>query len=443
MTGGTANESCSVPGCTIKGPHTQCACGWSGRSYAKHTRQKFGGPANDWVDITNKVKREQTYTLPAHTYVAVRSEYDYAQSAYEIYIDGNLECSYAGYHGNKQTCTRQDSFYVDHQVTLTASLPASYYPHIWILTVDDSDGTRWSIPMVYARACRVHGLPMPTYEYDIFSSYHDGIKTDMAVVKSDSRPTYIDVYLNKGQLVTVVVEPMGKYSWSVDNVTVGVELLDQSGTIVASDRLHVESKTFLEVIAPADGYYTIQPYGVKSYDDGNSYQADGYGTIYITNAIRLAQQDQTLTPKLSATTVGYGDTSPTLTVAGAKTALSYKSSNTAVATITSGKIAIVGLGSTVFTISAAGSSDYKAASATISLTVNKGNITVKVSPTAGGIIYGQNLQASKLSGGSAVNGSGTNVAGSWVWKSPTTIPNIGKQTFVAKYTPTDKTHYNY
>lgn len=442
MTGGSATESCSVPGCTIEGPHTQCACGWAGHSYVKHTRQKFGGPSKDWVNIVKDVKRNNSYTLPAHTYVAVRSDYGYTQSAYEIYIDGKLECSYDGYSGRYQTNTEQNSFYVDHTAVLTATLGDSYYPDIWILTVDDDDGTRWSIPMVYTRACRVYSLPMSSYEYDIFSSYHDGIKTDLTICKSVHRPTYIDVYLAKGQLVTVVAEPSSRYSWS-SGVTIGVKLLNQFGTLVASDSLYTCNKTFLEVIAPADGYYTIQPYGYKSYDDGNTFESGGYGTILITNAIRLAQQNQIITPTLSATTVGYGDTSPTLTVTGAKTALSYKSSNTAVATITSGKIAIVGLGSTIFTISAAESSDYKAASATISLTVNKGNITVKALPTAGNLVYGQTLQASKLSDGSAVNGSGSNVAGNWAWKSPTATPNVGRQTFVARYTPTDTSHYNY
>lgn len=92
--------------------------------------------------------------------------------------------------------------------------------------------------------------------------------------------------------------------------------------------------------------------------------------------------------------------------------ISYSSSNTSVATVASnGTITITGVGSATITASTAATSSYNADSKTMTLTVSKGNLTVKTSPTPTAINYGQKLSTSVLSGGSAVNSSGSNVGG--------------------------------
>lgn len=165
---------------------------------------------------------------------------------------------------------------------------------------------------------------------------------------------------------------------------------------------------------------------------------------YCTVTLSLAQENQTISASLSSTSVGYGSTPPTLTVSGAQTSLSYVSSNTSVATIDSaGVISLKGLGSTTFTVTAAETSSYKSATTTVSLTVTKGSIMVKTSPTALTINYGQSLSASTLSGGSAINGAGSNVGGLWSWKSPTSVPASGKNSYVVVFVPTETTLYNY
>lgn len=124
--------------------------------------------------------------------------------------------------------------------------------------------------------------------------------------------------------------------------------------------------------------------------------------------------------------------------------ISYSSSNTSVATVASnGTITIKGVGSTTITASTVATSAYNADSKTMALTVTKGNLTVKTSPTPTTINYGQKLSISVLSGGSAVNSSGSNVGGAWSWKSPETFPSAGTISYTVVFVPTDTMNYNY
>ena len=69
-------------------------------------------------------------------------------------------------------------------------------------------------------------------------------------------------------------------------------------------------------------------------------------------------------------TVGQAFTAPTLS--GAKTTVTYKSSNTAVATVneTTGAVTLVGAGSTTITATAAATTEYNSATASYTLTVS-------------------------------------------------------------------------
>jgi len=104
-----------------------------------------------------------------------------------------------------------------------------------------------------------------------------------------------------------------------------------------------------------------------------------------TVVINPAAQTITFTT-LAAKTYGAVNYALTAT-ASSKLAVSYASSNTAVATIVSGGIHIVGAGTTVITASQAGNTDYTAATAVPeTLTVNKAPLTIRaVSQT---ITYG-------------------------------------------------------
>ncbi|MEH7336103.1 endo-alpha-N-acetylgalactosaminidase family protein [Neobacillus drentensis] len=69
------------------------------------------------------------------------------------------------------------------------------------------------------------------------------------------------------------------------------------------------------------------------------------------------------------------------------------------------------------------------------VTVNKATPSVTTWPTAADIIYGQTLEASKLSGGAA------SVEGTFAFSAPNTVPNVGSQSFDVIFTPTDSTNY--
>lgn len=161
--------------------------------------------------------------------------------------------------------------------------------------------------------------------------------------------------------------------------------------------------------------------------------------------LHKSQEVQTITATLNPTSVGYGCTCPALTVKGAQTSLTYASSDSNTATISStGVISLVGVGTTKFTITAAETSSWTSATATATLTVTKGDLKVKTVPTASSISYGQSLTSSSLTGGSVTNGSGVAVGGSFAWKSPGTIPDSGgSKVYVVRFTPTEVSKYNY
>jgi gliding motility-associated-like protein len=78
-------------------------------------------------------------------------------------------------------------------------------------------------------------------------------------------------------------------------------------------------------------------------------------------------------------------------------------------------------------------------------TISKATPTVSVYPTAGSIIYGQMLQSSTLTTSSAViNGVSGAIAGSYAWKTSTTIPpSAGNYTTATvTFTPTVANNYN-
>jgi len=68
--------------------------------------------------------------------------------------------------------------------------------------------------------------------------------------------------------------------------------------------------------------------------------------------------------------------------------------------------------------------------------VNKTTPTISGNPTATAISYGQTLGSSTLSGGSA------SVAGTFAWKSPSTVPSAGTSSQIVTFSPTDTSLYN-
>lgn len=157
---------------------------------------------------------------------------------------------------------------------------------------------------------------------------------------------------------------------------------------------------------------------------------------------------QTLTLQLKhmdvyATTFEY-PTSPSVVCTGANTTVTYSTSNSNVMDIVDGTTTTCtrGVGTTAITATAEETTGYKSATATLNVTVTKGNLKVNTAPSAGALNYGQTLTSSTLTGGETVNCVNNSVAGSFSWKTPSTCPENGK-VYVVKFTPTDTTNYNY
>ena len=97
---------------------------------------------------------------------------------------------------------------------------------------------------------------------------------------------------------------------------------------------------------------------------------DYTGTVIKTFTINKASQSISVSPGSVSLSVGG---TKQLTVTGAKTTLSYKSSSTSVAAVsTSGKITAKGTGTASITITAAATTNYSAATKTVSVTVKPG-----------------------------------------------------------------------
>ena len=81
-------------------------------------------------------------------------------------------------------------------------------------------------------------------------------------------------------------------------------------------------------------------------------------------------------------------------------------------------------------------SDYTVANGTTPVLVSKATPAVAAWPAASGIVFGQSLAASLLSGGSA------STSGTFTFDSPTNMPNAGTCAAALTFTPADTTDYN-
>lgn len=116
---------------------------------------------------------------------------------------------------------------------------------------------------------------------------------------------------------------------------------------------------------------------------------------------------QSITGVSSTYSKKYGDKAFTLK-AKAKTTVSYKSSNTKVATVDkNGKVTIKGVGTAKITITAAAKGNYKAATKTVTIKVAKAAPTIKVKTTSANVRYANlRSRAQVFSLGASVNSKG-------------------------------------
>ena len=112
----------------------------------------------------------------------------------------------------------------------------------------------------------------------------------------------------------------------------------------------------------------------------------------VSAAFKIAKAAQTITA--SNLSLTYAKTG-TITASGNKGALTYKSSNTAVAVVdTAGKVTAKGAGTAAITITAAATSNYSAAAKTVTVTVAKAVQTITAKSAASSVAVGRTTTVS-------------------------------------------------
>lgn len=160
-----------------------------------------------------------------------------------------------------------------------------------------------------------------------------------------------------------------------------------------------------------------------------TYRTDANGVV----VGQVSREPQSITVKAEASTISVGKKT-TVTVTGNKGTLSYRSSNTKVATVDSkGNITAVGVGEAVITVTSAQTTKYDAASK---------NITIKVTPAAASKVTVANTATGVEVSWNAVNGAESYL----VYRGKTKVATVKAGTvlsYLDKGAKTNGTKYTY
>lgn len=183
------------------------------------------------------------------------------------------------------------------------------------------------------------------------------------------------------------------------DITVLNDAITAAKAVNASDYTAASYKTLSDAVAAAET--------LLAGDD--LAQADATAAVQAINdataaLVKLSAQKITVTSKYSKK---LSDKAFSLN-AKATGKLTYKSSNTKVATVDSkGKVTLKGVGTATITVSAAASGNYKAASAKVTIKVAKGTPTIKVKTTSKTLkVATVKKKAQKIALGASVNSKG-------------------------------------
>jgi hypothetical protein len=166
----------------------------------------------------------------------------------------------------------------------------------------------------------------------------------------------------------------------------------------------------------------------------------GIDNLSVTSTPSVVCTPQTINPITATVTKSFGESHSIATTATSGLAVTYSTSNSGIATVnTDGTVNILGIGGPItLTASQAGNGTTvcAATSVTQSFTVTKATPTISVAPTASGIIYGQTLASSTLTGGTA------STTGTFAFTTTSTVPNAGTANQGITFTPDDPSFYN-
>ncbi|WP_454963209.1 S-layer homology domain-containing protein [Filifactor alocis] len=167
-------------------------------------------------------------------------------------------------------------------------------------------------------------------------------------------------------------------------------------------------------------------------------ETENYNGATAKAGFEIKKANQTALSIKNVTAKKYGDADFTLETTGGSGngALSYSVSANDVLEINGDKAKIVGAGTVTVTAVKAGGNNYNETSATLDITIAKGDEPAIAFPTASELTYGQALSESTLTGGSTEYGT-------FAWKDGSTIPTIDNTGYDVVFKPNATALKNY
>ena len=154
--------------------------------------------------------------------------------------------------------------------------------------------------------------------------------------------------------------------------------------------------------------------------------------ISATNVdVTVSKATTSIRTQPSASNIVYGQTLANSTLTGGEGSVAGSFAFTAPGTAPAAGTTPQGV-----TFTPSDTNNYSSATTSVSVAVSKANASITTAPTASGIVYGQTLANSVLTGGAG------SVAGSFDFNSPTMKPNVGTASQEVVFTPTDTNNYN-
>jgi gliding motility-associated-like protein len=305
-------------------------------------------------------------------------------------------------------------------------------------TVSDTKAANATVTTNGAYSASVTGLSASTTYYARAYAINGAGTTYGAVVSFTtlSNDANLSAFtISSGTLNPTFAAGTITYTASVTNATTGVTVtptVNQGSATVKVNGTAVTSGSASGNIGLSIGANTVTT--IVTAQDGSTTKT------YTTTVTRAKTAQTTAFASTNTKTYGDADYAPGATASSGLT-VSYASSNTAVATIVSGQIHIVGAGTTNITASQAGDATYLAATDVVqALTVNKNAITVTA--TAGQTkVYGNadptyayTVTTGTVKAGDTFSGALTRAAGSDVGAYAITIGTLALNT--SNYTVT-------
>ena len=207
--------------------------------------------------------------------------------------------------------------------------------------------------------------------------------------------------------ITIAAEGDDNYNAATKTITVTVNKKAQTITASNLSLTYPNSGTITASDNQGTLTYSSSNTAIATVDASGKVKAEGAGstTITITAAetdiyskatkqitVTVSKASQSITASnLSLTYPNSG----TISASGNQGTLSYKSANTAIATVDStGKVTSKGAGSTTITITAAATSNYNSATKTITVTVGKGAQSLTAKAAASSVAVGKTTTVS-------------------------------------------------